>query len=452
MDDAMDISTDTTNDEILLAATNHDLPALRSLLRNGGSAQIQDPDTGFSPLHAAIASCEADDDDDLTKNGEGDALHSLALSEESALETVKFLLENGAVWNELDNDDETPGCMALRLGVKTVYDELVSAGVRAELLFGRLDAFALLPDDDDEEEEEEEEDNAIIGFEPAPPADHRGANGSVGTNTPQKVEGFEPAPNPSYKIDEENPIPSLTQTSPNGEETAPTQPIQTNANVNTNNNSYLASTLTYSRDRLMDSDSNAVMMDWETEIMSISAAQLTPTTGLRTMNVGHGMGIVDRMFLAREPAMHHIVEAHPEVLARLRETGWYEKPNVTIHEGRWQDVLPALIAKGEVLDGIYYDTYAEDYKDLKVFFAEYVVALLDAKGLFRFYNGLGADRQVCYDVYTKVVEVDLFDAGLEVVWTDVAVPDLNGKGEWEGVRYPYWNVEMYRLPTCRFVG
>ena len=35
------------------------------------------------------------------------------------------------------------------------------------------------------------------------------------------------------------------------------------------------------------------MMDWETEIMTRHAETLLPTPGLRALNVGHGMGIVD---------------------------------------------------------------------------------------------------------------------------------------------------------------
>jgi protein arginine N-methyltransferase 2 len=114
------------------------------------------------------------------------------------------------------------------------------------------------------------------------------------------------------------------------------------------------------------------------------------------------MGIVDTAILTHNPAMHHIVEAHPQVHQRLREQGWYDKPNVTIHEGRWQDVLPKLVKQGVVLDAIYYDTFAEDYDALKEFFSEYVIQLLDPAGKFGWYNGLGADRQICYDVYTKV--------------------------------------------------
>ena len=383
----VDVDVDTGADEILLAATNHDLESLRKLLRKDSSlAKVQDSDTGFSPLHAAIASCEPDEEEEEDEedegNGEGDAISRNALDEEGALATVKLLFENGAIWNELDNAGDTPGCLAHKLGSRKVYEAIVDAGVRAELLFSRMDQYAQLAGGEEEEEEEEgTNDEAIVGFEPSPvePRHHAPWNRPTGTaaNGGEEFEGFEPAPNPSYKIDDE----SMEGASPPTHTTAPTtnttQPLTAElhpelhptatplTNPNVNNEDYLKSTLTYSGDRLLDSDNNAVMMDWETEIMTRSAALLAPKSGLRTMNVGHGMGIVDRMFLSHEPSMHHIIEAHPAVLTRLKDTGWYEKPNVTVHEGRWQDVLPKLIEDGVVLDGIYYDTYAEDYKDLQ---------------------------------------------------------------------------------------
>lgn len=406
------IDADTSTEEILLAATNHDLDALRKLFRTY-DAKVQDSDTGFSPLHAAIASCEPDENvqDETGMNGEGDAINGHALSEQSALATVQLLFENGAIWNELDNNDDTPGCLALRLGLSKVYDAIVDAGVRAELLFSRLDDYELLPDEpvdgeDGTHDDDHHDDDDIIGFEPAP---KRNEPLPRNTNGVQEFEGFEPSPNPSYKIEDENASSGSSNSgSASGSPTRAsaqnstheTQPVLTNPNVNSED--YLRSNLTYSADRLLDSDKNAVMMDWETEIMKISANKLCPKPGLRTMNVGFGMGIVDTMFLANSPAEHHIVEAHPQVIERMREKGWFEKPNVRIHQGKWQDVLPKLIAEGVELDAMYYDTYAEDYSDLKLFFDEYVIALLGTHGLFGFYNGLGADRQVCYDVYTKV--------------------------------------------------
>lgn len=403
IDDVLEsaINTDTTQEEILLAATNHDLAALRELFEKN-DAKVQDADSGYSPLHAAIAACEPDEElkSDVELNGEGDAVNGHALSEESALETVKLLFENGAIWNELDANDETPGCMALRLGLNSIYNAVVDAGVRAELLFNRLDEYEALAG---EEDEDDPEDDAIVGFEPAPERNEplpRNVNG-----TQELPEGFEPSPNPSYKIEEDEGAAAAAaarsrSTSNAAQQPHDAEPVLTNPNVNSED--YLKSELTYSGDRLLDSDKNAVMMEWETEIMKTSADKLCTKQGLRTMNVGFGMGIVDSMFLANNPSEHHIVEAHPQVIERMKEKGWFDKPNVKIHQGKWQDVLPQLVEQGVVLDAIYYDTYAEDYKDLKQFFDEYVIALLDSDGLFGFYNGLGADRQVCYDVYTKV--------------------------------------------------
>jgi hypothetical protein len=55
MDDpAFAVSVDDTTQTILLAAANHDLETLKPLLRVPGAASVQDPETGFTPLHAAI--------------------------------------------------------------------------------------------------------------------------------------------------------------------------------------------------------------------------------------------------------------------------------------------------------------------------------------------------------------------------------------------------------------
>jgi protein arginine N-methyltransferase 2 len=164
---AMDIDTDTTEQEILLAATNHDLDSLRHLLRTPkGSANVVDSDTGMTPLHAAIAACEPDDDTAQDKKDmdvdEAATLNDSALEEDEALKTVKYLLENGAIWNDLDDNNETPGCLALRLGLKKCYEAMVEAGVRAELLLSRLDGFEMLAQYEDESEEEEEEGFEII--------------------------------------------------------------------------------------------------------------------------------------------------------------------------------------------------------------------------------------------------------------------------------------------------
>jgi protein arginine N-methyltransferase 2 len=394
-------SVDLVTQTILLHASNHDLAALKPLLRQPGNASVQDPETGYTPLHAAIAACEGDEGVDIEK----------------VKEVVKELFLSGAIWNDLDMNDETPGCMAWRLGRRELYELCVEAGVRAEMLLGLLGGYEQLSDSDDEMEEGD------------------GAANETEENAPVETNGH-------------------TVPSENGEK------------KDVNSEDYLKSELVFEDDKLLDADANGVMMVWETDIMRKSVDLLLPSlpAGKRILNVGFGMGIVDRMFRETKPLSHHIVEAHPAVLSKLQEPtsdfgrAWEESApedgSYKIHAGKWQDVVPKLLEEGEVFDVIYFDTFGEDYSQLKMFFTEYVVGLLDPEGKFGFFNGLGADRRVCYDVYCKVAELDLCDAGMDVEWTNVPVEGLGGEGEgeWKGVRRRYWTLSEYRLPICSFMG
>lgn len=420
MDDpAFEIETELQTQSILLAAAKHDTPSLRNLLRNS-SANVQDSETGFTPLHAAIAACEPDEEsEDAQTNGETHepGVNGTKAGSEGAIEaavkTIKLLFENGAIWNDLDANGETPGCIAHRLGLKELYELCVDAGVRAELLLSRLDEYQPLGGSDSDEDDEPEDIEADAGLE----------------DTEEAIE-----------------ILDLNQGDAQGDES-------------TQSANYLASALTFDRDRLVDADANGVMMEWETTLMRRSAELLSPTTGLRVLNVGHGMAIIDSIFQEKQPKSHHIIEAHPDVLKRMKESGWYEKPGVVIHEGRWQDIVPGLVEKNESFNAIYFDTFAEEYKALREFFSEFVIGLLDPAGgengeggKFGFFCGMGADRQVAYDVYNKIVEIDLFEAGFDTEWETIPVPDLDEQGEWEGVRRKYWALKNYKLPTCSFIG
>ncbi|CAG8220827.1 unnamed protein product, partial [Penicillium nalgiovense] len=409
-----EVDVDLDVQEILLAASQHDQSKLRRLLRTQSmlpdAANVKDTETGFSPLHAAIAACEPDTE---TAGANGAATSDSnpkglnAETVESAVETVKFLLQEGAIWNDLDANNETPGCIARRIGALELYELIVDAGVRAELLLNRLDAYEELADDDDDEEEEEE------------------AEAEAEAET----------------------APELVDAS--AEPTTETTTTTTPANPEVSNSQYLESRLNIQNDRILDSDQNGVMMRWESDIMRKSATALLPTPGLKVLNIGHGMGIVDGFFQEQGPAVHHIVEAHEEVVAEMKRCGWDTKPGVVIHQGRWQDILPGLVAAGETFDAIYYDTFAESYGDFRDFFSEQVIGLLEQEGRWGFFNGMGADRQISYDVYQKVAEMDIFEAGFDVQWEEISVPKLDG--EWEGVRRAYWVVDDYRLPLCKFM-
>lgn len=342
-----------------------------------------DYDEKALPLHAAIAASQHD------------------TTEEEGKENVKTLLQNGAPWNQLDENLETPGCVARRLGLTELYELMVDAGVRAELLLNRLDGYQALPDGNSEDDEDEDVD--WVG------------NG----------EG-------------------------DGETKTESQDCDTNTTEpDVSSSRYLQSSLSFQDDRVLDGDQNGVMMAWESDIMSRTAKALLPARELRVLNVGHGMGIIDNFFQTQSPSAHHIIEAHPTVLADMRTKGWYEKPGVTIHEGKWQDVLPNLVEGGVTFDAIYYDTFAESYMQFRDFLSEHVIGLLDPGGKWSFFNGMGADRQISYDVYQKVVEMDLLEAGFDVEWEEIDVPDLGG--EWKGVRRKYWAVDRYRLPMCEFL-
>jgi len=413
------VDLDTRAQEVILAASQHNIPQLRRLLREYTfeeveAADVQDPETGFTPLHAAIAACEPDDEEGVRENGAGTTVNGINSGDEEdsasteARDTVKLLLQNGAIWNQLDKNNETPGCLARRFGLKELYELMVDAGVRAEMLLNRLEEYEQLSEPEDEGEVAED---SGTGFAPV--------------DTHQQV-----AVTPTTD--------DQTSTEPAGHQ-----------DQEVTSSRYLQSNLSISGDRILDNDYNGVMMAWERDIMHSSAAKLVPNPGARVLNVGHGMGIIDSKFQSLAPSSHHIVEAHPAVLADMRSKGWHGKSNVVIHEGKWQDVLPRLVGEGATFDAIYYDTFAESYSDFRDFFSEQVIGLLDPAGKWGFFNGMGADRQISYDVYQKVVEMDLFEAGFEVEWEETEVPKL--EGEWSGVRRPYWVVEKYRMPTCKFM-
>lgn len=104
---------------------------------------------------------------------------------------------------------------------------------------------------------------------------------------------------------------------------------------------YLEDRVIFSEDKLMDSDSKAVMMAWEKPLMEAHAKAVCSGGG-HILNIGFGMGLVDTAIQQYAPVKHTIIEAHPEVYERMLRTGWGEKDNVKIIFGRWQDVLPQL--------------------------------------------------------------------------------------------------------------
>lgn len=338
--------------EFLRACSKLDESKVHTLMAQGCDTWFQDLETGKGPLHIIV-----------------EAAHELS-KESEAIELLRHLLSNGAVWNQMSKVNETPGCTARRLFTtkSRIYETILQAGVTAELLLILLD--------------------------------NKTGHGDPSDRNTAFLSG------------------KLEYTGPTCDSTT-----------------------------LLDHDNNAIMMTWESEIMHKSAKLIASTKpDSSVLNIGFGLGIIDTAIQEFKPRRHVIIEAHPDVLAFMRKQGWYDKPNVEILEGRWQDIVDDL-ANRETFDGIYYDPF-EYFADMQEFF-DPLVALLKPDGVFSFFHGLGADNQTFYDVYTRILEIELKDYGLQVTFEEI---DIKTKDEeWKGAKRRYWALERYSLPTCTFM-
>lgn len=347
---------------------------------------------------------------------------------------VLVLLEYGAGWCLTDINNDTPGCILIRRGFKKtpIYDQIVDAGVRAELLLRKVSEFDMEVIEDTEDVDHER------WAEQA-----REAETEESKETNEKEDGEEEA-HERQDIKAEHEKEKEHQADPSH-----------------NQKAYLSSELEYKNGALLTKEhQDGVMMEWETDLMRLGCDSLFKGTDssdpeINILNIGFGMGIIDTMINDKNPTKHYICEAHPDVLRKLKEDGWYEKPNVVILEGRWQEQLDLLLSAGNVyFNGIYYDTFSEHYQDMLELF-DYVVGLLKPHGVFSFFNGLGADRQVIYEVYKKLVEIDLGNYGLQCNFIEVEVPAetmKNGDDSvWDGIRRPYWLCPVFYHPEARFI-
>mmetsp|Transcript_13312 Transcript_13312/g.27174 ORF Transcript_13312/g.27174 Transcript_13312/m.27174 type:complete len:381 (-) Transcript_13312:18-1160(-) len=210
---------------------------------------------------------------------------------------------------------------------------------------------------------------------------------------------------------------------------------------------YLSRKVRYEGDVLLDEDNDAVMMEWERPIMREHAKVLTGEgRGKRVLNVGFGMGIIDGILQDLEPTHHTIIEAHPDVYSKMKSDGWTSKPNVTVLFGRWQDVISQV--EDDSMDGVFFDTYAENHTDLEEFHRCLPRIMADG-GVYSFFNGLCPDNIFFHGVACNVVSLNLTSLGFNV---EFVACDIKVKDEaWEGVRRKYWHFDNYFLPICKLV-
>lgn len=360
------------------------------------------------------------------------------------LELIEELFSWGAGWNLIDDGNKTPGDILFDRGLQSTefYSKIVDAGVRAELVLRKInDDIEFLSDGEFDVTEDalmEREEEEATEKEPQPTED-------------------EVAKQKAYEEKLEKIKQELVNDPANTQST------------------YLKTKLEYKDGALITQDNkDGVMMDWESTLMKAAADTIFSSVDdfklnpedydaddfkeISVLNIGFGMGIIDTMIQDKQPTMHYICEAHPDVINKLKTDGWFEKRNVKILEGRWQDTLPDLLNQGVFFNGIYYDTYSEHYSDMLDLY-DLIVGLLKPSGVFSFFNGLGADRQVIYDVYKKIVEIDMNNYGLDVKYTELETPettsaefDAKEESEWNGIKRAYWRCKTYYHPEIKFMG
>lgn len=374
----------------------------------------EEPESNTTPMHLICENVPGDADEE---------------EENVVLEMMEQLWLNGAGWCLLNNKNETPGCVLLRRGFHGTkyWESCVDSGVRAEVLLRKLnDPNVEFLDDPLSEDASDEGDVPELVEEVQAPAKKVGEDHTIAENASESVQDMYNGPA------------GATDT-------------------------YLNTKLEYKDDALVTKEgADGVMMQWEDELMKAGSESLfkhiEDPNDVNILNIGFGMGIIDTMIQAKNPTRHYISEAHPDVLKKMKEDGWYDKPGVVILEGKWQDTLPDLLTKGVFFDGIYYDTFSEHYEDMVNDLFDVVVGLLKPTGTFSFFNGLGADRLVCYEVYKKVVDLDLSNYGLSVEFQTMKAPvttlkenDDSEDSVWKDIKRAYWRCPLYYHPEARFM-
>ena len=127
----------------------------------------------------------------------------------------------------------------------------------------------------------------------------------------------------------------------------------------------------------------------------------------------------------------------------MKEEGWEDQANVRVVHGRWQDVLPQL---GQY-DGIFFDTFGEDYEDLREF-QNQLVKLLRPGGIYSYFNGLSADNAFYHMVSCEVVKCELAAQGFSTSFISLPI-NVSDPAIWQGILNKYWQLDTYLLPIVQ---
>ncbi len=195
---------------------------------------------------------------------------------------------------------------------------------------------------------------------------------------------------------------------------------------------------------------DAVMMTWERDIMAMHVERFRSHGCKSVLNVGFGLGIIDSQLeaLPADELEHHfIIEAHPDVLAHMRERGWFANPRVTVLQGTWQEQLPLLIERGVTIDCVFFDTF-ETLDDMREFH-DLLVNVLAPDGLYSFFNGLCGGNAFFHRVACALAQIQLSDIGFSVFYELVDLPPIDD-AIFAGCKRRYFTLPVYNLPHVTF--
>jgi protein arginine N-methyltransferase 2 len=97
-------------------------------------------------------------------------------------------------------------------------------------------------------------------------------------------------------------------------------------------------------------------------------------------------------------------------------------------------------------DGIFFDTYAETYADMRAFF-EALPRLLAPGGVFSYFNGVAPFNPFFHGVACEFIKTELAKLGLETTFVPLQVDQIQ-HDTWDGVKRRYWQFDCYHLPIA----
>lgn len=199
---------------------------------------------------------------------------------------------------------------------------------------------------------------------------------------------------------------------------------------------YIKNKLTFTDDERLLEGNKAVMMGWERPLMKRTAEILCCNQG-DILNIGFGLGIIDECIQSHNIKSHTIIECHPDVLNKMKEWGWYDKDNVTILEGFWQDHIDSL----SEFDAVYFDTWKEQDRD---FFQKNVHKIIKKGGVFSFFNASSTNED---KHYLLVNEYEILKEHFSIS-SDIVEIDYDNHSK-EGINQ-YWDLSLNKIsiPVC----